>query len=175
MSIKVSAISLATVDGLVESNYQRALRLAEIAMEGKPDIVLLPEAFAAGYCGADLAAYAETRDSQWLSAFRGLSRKGDCMIVFGYLEKVEQGIMNGAMIYDRGEEVGVHYKHSLWPDDNRPYRDERTLMLPGPGIEVFDTRFGRMGVLICWENWFDQNWDQVAAGHADFVLSPYNC
>jgi predicted amidohydrolase len=79
MRIKVAAISIATVDGLVEANYQRALRLTEIAIDSSPDIVLLPETFAAGYCGTDLAPYAETRESPWLKAFRELSRKGDCM------------------------------------------------------------------------------------------------
>jgi predicted amidohydrolase len=67
-----------------------------------------------------------------------------------------------------------HSKRSLWVDRDRPYRDEPALMEPGSALEIFDTRFGRMAVLICYENVLAANWDEIAP-QADFVLSPYNC
>jgi predicted amidohydrolase len=174
-SLKIAAIAPATTDGLMETNYQRALQLTETASRERPDIILLPEVFAAGYCADDLAPYAETLEhSKPLQEFRHRSREYGCMIVLGFLESCSDGLRNAAVIFDRGEVVGVHHKSSLWPDDQRPWRDERRLVLPGKGMEAFPTRFGRLGVLVCYENMIDSNWDALK-DRTDFVLSLYNC
>jgi len=173
-AVRIAAVAVATVDGMMTENAARALRLSEIALAESPEIVLLPEAFAAGYCGEDLSACAETLDAEVPQRFRRLSCAGGCMVVFGFLAKAPGRIRNAVAVYDRGELVGVHCKHSLWPDARRPYRDEVSLMLPGDGIEVFPTRLGKMAVLTCYENMLAANWDRIAS-EADFVVSPYNC
>jgi len=175
--VKIAAIALATVDGMLENNYARALRMAEISLQYKPDIILLPEAFAAGYCGRPLAAFGEeVAHSEPLAKFRRLSANAQCMIVLGYLEKVEgdRRVRNAVAIFDRGQLLGSHYKHDMWPDAKRPYRDEPSLMVAGKEIEIFNTRLGRFAVLICYENSLATNWDALR-GKVDFVLSPYNC
>jgi predicted amidohydrolase len=172
--LTVAAISVSTLDGAIESNYDRAYRLCEVALASKPDIILLPEAFAAGYPGANLSPYAEPKESSQLRRFRDLSGRAGCMIVLGYLERVPNGIQNAVVIFDSGEAVGRHYKSSLWKDKKRPYRDEATLMIPGSGIEIFETRFGRLAVITCFENYVPANWALVSP-KVDFILSPYNC
>ncbi|MEI6519957.1 MAG: carbon-nitrogen hydrolase family protein [bacterium] len=174
-NITVAAIAVATVDGMVDANYQRAIRLAEISLAEKPDIILLPEAFAAGYCGDDLRPFGENlHDSPYLQAFRRISADGGCMVATGFLETVPSGVKNSVVIFDRGEIIGVQAKRSLWPDDERPYRDERQLLVPGGNLEIFSSRFGDFATLICYENMLDVNWDEIA-GRVSFVLSPYNC
>lgn len=173
-TIRIAAIAVATVDGMVAENYARALRLGEIALSSKPGIILFPEAFAAGYCGTDLRPYAEALDSDYQRRFMDLSRQGDCLVAVGFIEKVSAGVRNTVALYDRGACLGTHSKRSLWVDKKRPYRDEPALMEPGPALEVFPTRFGRTAVVICYENMLAANWDEVA-GKVDFVLSPYNC
>ena len=143
-------------------------------MADAPDIVLLPEAFAAGYCGNDLAPFAEARTSKALRRFRELSKAGHCMVVLGFLEKGKDGIRNAVVMYDEGAEVGAHYKRTLWPDAKRKYRDEVSLMVPGTELEVFGTRFGNCSIITCYENMVDGNWAE-AGPQVDFVLSPYNC
>lgn len=175
--VKIAAIALATLDGMLESNYARAVRMADISLQYKPDIILLPEAFAAGYGGQPLAECAEDEGkSEHLAQFRRLSARTHCMIVLGYLEKVEGSprVRNAVVVYDRGQLVGRHYKHNLWPDARRPYRDEPSLMIAGKEVEIFRTRLGRFAILICYENSFVANWDALR-GKVDFVLSPYNC
>ncbi len=172
--VKIAAVAIASLDGMLEANYARALRLGQIALESQPDILLFPEAFAAGYCSTDLAPYAEKLNSKHQRQLMGLSREGDCMIVAGFLQQVPHGIRNTAAVYDRGQRLGTHSKKSLWIDKDRPYRDEPALMEPGEAIEVFPTRFGRMAILICYENVLAANWDAIAP-QTDFVLSPYNC
>lgn len=173
-TVRIAAIAVATVDGMVAENYARALRLGEIALSSKPDIILFPEAFAAGYCGTDLRPHAEALDSDDQRRFMDLSRRGDCLVLVGFIEKTRTGVRNTVGLYDRGARLGTHSKRSLWVDKKRPYRDEPALMEPGPALEVFPTRFGRLAVVICYENMLAANWDEIA-GKVDFVLSPYNC
>ena len=171
----IATIAVATVDGMVDINYKRAIRLAEISLAKSPDIILLPEAFAAGYCGTDLQPYGEdTEERVYLQELRKISVVGNCMVVAGYIQKVANGVKNSAVIFDRGDILGIHAKCSLWPDDRRPYRDERRLLIPGEEIEIFPSHWGNFAILICYENMIDENWDEIA-GKVDFVLSPYNC
>ena len=173
-TVRIAAIAVATVDGMMAENYARALKLGEIALDAKPDILLFPEAFAAGYCGTDLRPCAEPLDSEPQRRFMELSRRGGCLVAVGFIERVQGGVRNTVALYDRGARQGTHSKRSLWVDKKRPYRDELSLMQPGAGIEIFATRVGRTAVLICYENMIAANWDEVA-GKVDFVLSPYNC
>jgi predicted amidohydrolase len=172
--VRIAAIALATVDGMVQENYARAHRLAEIALDAKPDVVLLPEAFAAGYCATDLTPFAEPPAQPYAGRFAELSRRGGCILTVGYIERSGPRVRNAVVVYDRGDVLGVHAKRSLWPDKERPERDEVTLMEPGKAIEVFDSRLGRFAVVICYENMLDDNWREVAP-KVDFILSPYNC
>jgi len=172
--VNVAAIALATVDGMVQANYARAIELGKISLRGRPQIVLFPEAFAAGYCGTDMARFSESPDSANLEPFRTLSEEGDCTVVLGYLEGSSEGVRNAAVVYERGRLLGRHYKRSLWSDAQRPYRDEVSLLVPGKEIEVFASRTGRFAVLICYENMLEEDWLAVAA-QVDFVVSIYNC
>ncbi len=174
--VKIAAISVATVDGMFDANYERAVRLVEISLMDKPDIIILPEAFAGGYCGKPLSAFGEDSEtSPHLAKFRKLSADGKCILVVCYLEKVpgDTRVRNVAAIYDSGKLLGRHYKHSLWVDHDRPYRDEPSQMIPGGPIEVYRTRFGRFAVLICYENMVPANVDALR-GKVDYILSPYN-
>ncbi len=173
-TIRIAAIPVATLDGLVESNYARALRLGEIALEAKPDLILFPEAYACGYCGTELLPYAEELEGPFQEALGELSARGNCVVVSGLLEKVAGGVRNTAAVFERGVLRGTHGKTAMWADEKRPYRDEVSLMVPGTELEVFETRAGRFGVLICYENRFPEKWDELAP-QVDFILSPYNC
>ena len=74
-SVRVAALAIATVDGMMEHNYARALRMAQISLKHAPDLILLPECFAAGFCAAELEPYAEDLDSPYQKAFRRFSQE----------------------------------------------------------------------------------------------------
>lgn len=176
---RVLALAVASVDGRPELNYNRAIELLDesVARVGSapPDIAVLPEAFAAGYCQNDLTEFDETlAESTFLQKLLELSRRYQCMMVIGFLEKAEGALFNSAAILDCGQVIGIHRKSTLWPDNVRPYRDERRLLSSGPGVDVFETRLGRVGVMICYENMVPETWKALAS-RVDFVLNPYNC
>jgi predicted amidohydrolase len=204
-SIRVAALPVSTMEGAVASNWARGLALARAAVgQGVPglnatrvDLLLLPEAFAVGYpaCDArgthcDLLSAAEHRaTSARLGAFRELSRTSGATVVVGFIERVSaskgvnyygQPVQNAVVIYDQGEEVGVHYK-TLTADCAEPppaacrsWRNEGRLLVKGGGIETWRTRAGTFAVYTCSENQMRGGWNQHN-GTLDFVISPYNC
>lgn len=175
MRIRASAIGIATTDGTFADNYRRALELSAVAAGTGAQAILLPEAFAAGYCADDLAPYAETLvGSPHLQAFARLSELHRCLIALGFIERTADGPANTVALFDGGRLAGVHRKTILWPDDTRPWRDERRLVRPGTGFEPITTSLGRIGVLTCYENMVPEGW-AAWRGRVDLVLSPYNC
>lgn len=172
--VQIAALALATLDGQVDANYRRAIAMARIAAADRPDIILLPEAFASGYCANDLTPFAETSASPHQREMTALSHELDCMIVYGWIEASDRCVRNVVTVADRGRVWATRAKSNLWPDDRRPWRDERVLMKPGDRIAVVQTRFGRIAAMICYENMLPENWDTLV-GRADLVLSLYNC
>jgi len=176
MKIRVASVAPAVIDGDVAVNYGHLLRLAEIACVRGVDMVVLPEAVACGYVAADLTPYAESLDSPPLVAFRQLSERHGVMMVVGYVGEAGNGkVDNNVAVWDCGQLLGVHTKGSLWPDDARPHRDERRLLNRGTDEGIFMTRFGRIAVLICYENMVPENWERLRGKGIDMVVSCYNC
>jgi predicted amidohydrolase len=175
MRIRACAIGIATTDGAFADNYRRALDLTAAAGGKGAQVILLPEAFAAGYCAEDLSSFAETlADSPYLQAFARLSERHRCLIALGFIERTTDGPANTVALFDGGRLAGIHRKVILWPDDARPWRDERRLVRPGAGFDAIRTSLGRIGILTCYENMVPAGW-AAWHGRVDLVLSPYNC
>lgn len=174
--VRVAAISLATMDGELESNYARAFALAQAACrEQKPQILLFPEAFAAGYCGTDMSRYAEEVPGPSTEKFINLARRTKTLICFGLLERAEKGVYNTAVLVDGRGILGLHRKSHLFIDNVRPYRNEQSLLLPGQTLEPINTPLGKLGILICYESCFPETWRVLVLKGADMILCPYNC
>ena len=93
-------------------------------------------------------------------------------------------MQNAVVIYDKGREIGVHYKTHIAgctandtvapPPQCRPWRDETRLLVRGSGIETWKTRLGTFAIFTCSENMESPKW-LPKKGAVDFILSPYNC
>ena len=175
-TVRVAAISLSTIDGQPEANYARAFAMCRVASaQAHPRVILLPEAFAAGYCGTDLSPFAEDVPGPTVDTFVALAGETGAIICFGILEKAPKGVYNSAVVVDRTGILGIQRKTHLYYDANRPYRHEAALLLPGQTLDPIDTAIGRVGVLICYESTFPENWRVLALKGARFLLMPYNC
>ena len=87
-------------------------------------------------------------------------------------EKRAQGLYhNTAVVIDAdGEMVGMYRKMHI-PDDPGYY--EKFYFTPGDlGYKVFPTRFGRIGVLICWDQWYPEAARLTALKGADVLVYP---
>jgi predicted amidohydrolase len=127
----------------------------------KPDLIVTPECWLDGYAAAApdwtperFAAIAQDEStSSYIAKVRQLAEKYRTSILFGYTEKNRSDgkFYNAALMIDRnGRTVGRYYKTHLQAHDLR--------FAPGQDLPVFDTAFGKAGVLIC----ADRRWPETA-------------
>ncbi len=143
-----------------EENLQRAIgRIEEGARLGAA-VVCLPELFRSRYfCQHEDAAFfdlAETIPGPTVEALCRVARKLEVVIIAPVFERRAAGLYhNSAAVIDAdGRLAGVYRKMHI-PDDPGYY--EKFYFSPGDlGFRAFQTKAGRIGTLICWDQWFPE-------------------
>ena len=154
------------------ANIEKACRMiAEAAAQGA-DLVVLPELFSTGYqlniVGPRMPDLAESVDGPTVRALQEAARAGGCYVVAGLaLTHGLAGVaFNSAVFIDRdGEVQGVYDKQHLWALERFYFRS-------GCGCPVFDTDFGRVGVMICYDMGFPEVARMLALQGAELVVCP---
>ena len=157
-------------------NFAKAeARIREAASRGA-QIVCLQELFRSQYfCreeNADLFELAEPIPGPSSEALAKLSRELNVAIVGSLFERRGAGIYhNTAVITDAGGESLGKYRKMHIPDD--PLYYEKFYFTPGDlGFPNFDTRFGRIGVLVCWDQWYPEGARLASLGGANILFYP---
>ncbi len=143
-----------------EANMQKAIRgIREAAAKGA-EIVCLQELFRSQYfCreeNAELFNLAETIPGPSTEALSSVAKELQVSIVASLFEKRAQGLYhNTAAILDAdGSLIGTYRKMHI-PDD--PLYYEKFYFTPGDlGFLNFETRYSRIGVLVCWDQWYPE-------------------
>lgn len=158
------------------ANLQRCLSLAEQAAQGGANIICTPELFRSQYfCQSEDHAnfqLAEPIPGPSTAAFQDLAKRYGVVIVASLFEKRAAGLYhNTAAIIDAdGALLGVYRKMHI-PDD--PLYYEKFYFTPGDtGFRAWDTKFGRIGVLICWDQWYPEGARLTAMQGAEILLYP---
>ncbi len=141
-------------------NLKQAVARVEEAARAGAQIVCLPELFRSQYfCQREDAALfdlAEPVPGPSTEALRALAKQARVVIVAPVFERRASGVYhNSAAVIDAsGEIVGLYRKMHI-PDDPAYY--EKFYFTPGDlGFRAFDTRVGRVGTLICWDQWYPE-------------------
>ncbi|HCP18278.1 MAG TPA: N-carbamoylputrescine amidase, partial [Alphaproteobacteria bacterium] len=142
----------------VEDNINQAEALVRQAADQGAHIVLLQELFATVYfCPEqkkDYFSYAHEVDSHpFLPRFRVLAKECGVVLPISFFEKSNNAYFNSVMMIDAdGSDMGLYRKTHL---PQGPGYEEKFYFNPGDlGFRVWDTAFGRIGVAICWDQWF---------------------
>ena len=160
----------------VEKNIAHAEELVRQAAAKGAEIVLLPELFERPYfCQErryEYYEYAQTAEEN--PAVRHFSRVAaelGIVIPVSFYEKEVNNTYNSVAVLDAdGKNLGVYRKTHI-PDDH--YYQEKFYFTPGDtGFKVFDTRFGTIGVGICWDQWFPETARSMALLGAEILLYP---
>src|SRR5438876_5326342 len=148
------------------ANLKRTLRAAERAARDGAQIICTQELFRSQYfCQSADHKYfrlAETIPGPSTDAFQKLAKKHEVVIVASLFEKRAAGVYhNTAAVIDAGGSLLGVYRKMHIPDD--PLYYEKFYFAPGEanglrggGFQVFDTKFARIGVLICWDQWYPE-------------------
>ena len=172
---KVAAIQM-RMTALPSENLARAEALVREAAEKGAQIVLLPELFERVYfCQErryDYLDYAQpVSENPAVLRMQALAEELSLVIPVSFYEKDGNCQYNSvAMIDADGTMLGVYRKTHI-PDDH--YYQEKFYFSPGnTGFRVFQTRYGNVGVGICWDQWFPEAARAMALLGADLILYP---
>lgn len=153
--IKVAAIQMPTLTDKMQNVRTAGIYLEKIKDE-KPDFVILPEMFCCPYQTQNFPVYAEEEGGPvWQQLSEYANQYGIYLIGGSMPEKDAEGkVYNTSYIFDRqGKQIGKHRKVHLFDIDvtgGQTFKESDTLTA-GDHDTVFDTEFGRMGVILCFD------------------------
>ena len=157
--VKVGIIQMACVQDKA-ANLQKAIEKIGEAVAKGAQIVCLQELFTSLYfCDVEDYAHfglAESIPGPSTEALQAVARKNNIVIIASLFEKRAQGIYhNTAAVLDAdGSYLGKYRKMHI-PDDPAFY--EKFYFTPGDlGYKIFETKYAKIGVLICWDQWYPE-------------------
>jgi N-carbamoylputrescine amidase len=171
-----TALVQPAVSGDPAQNLERAEQSVREAAERGARLVCLPELFRTHYFPqveeAACMDLAEPLDGETAKHMGPLAAALGVVIVAPIFERRAAGVYhNSALIFDAdGSRAGVYRKMHI-PDDPGFY--EKFYFAPGDlGFHAIDTAVGRIGVLICWDQWFPESARLLALDGAELILYP---
>ena len=171
---KVAAVQMSCSTDVAE-NISTADRLVRGAAGQGANIILLPELFERQYfCQERRYEYYEfakpTEENDAVKHFLQVSKELSVVIPVSFYEKAGNVLYNTVAMLDHGKLLGIYRKTHI-PDDH--YYQEKFYFTPGDtGFRVFETEFGRVGIGICWDQWFPETARCLALLGADLILYP---
>jgi N-carbamoylputrescine amidase len=157
-------------------NIQKADGLVRQAAAAGAQIILLQELFATPYfCQKEKPAYyrlaCEAAESSLLAHFQALARELAVVLPISFYEKHHNALYNSVAIFDADGSLAGIYRKSHIPDG--PGYEEKFYFNPGDtGFRVWDTRYARIGVGICWDQWFPEAARCMALQGAELLFYP---
>lgn len=159
-----------------EENMQHAERLIRLAAADGAQIILIQELFESLYFCQDqlpenfnLARPVEGNEG--IAVFQKLARELDVVLPFSFFERANQAYFNSVVMIDAGGELLGVYRKAHIPDG--PGYQEKYYFNPGnTGFRVWATKFGAVGVGICWDQWFPESARCMVLEGAEMLLYP---
>ena len=160
----------------VEENINKADTMVHKAAASGANIILLPELFERQYfCQErryeyyDFAKSVEENDA--VNHFKKLAKELSVVIPVSFYEKDVNVLYNSVAVIDAdGTVLGVYRKTHI-PDDH--FYQEKFYFTPGnTGFKVWNTKYGIIGVGICWDQWFPETARAMAVQGAELLFYP---
>jgi len=166
----------AAASGVPAENLEPTLAKAEQAAKDGAQIICTRELFASQYfCQSEdhkNFAMAEPIPCPTTETFQRLAKRCGVVLIVSLFEKRGAGVYhNSAAVIDAdGSLLGVYRKMHI-PDD--PLYYEKFYFTPGDlGFRAWQTRFGKIGVLICWDQWYPEAARLTAMQGAEILFTP---
>jgi N-carbamoylputrescine amidase len=173
--VTVAALQM-SCDWDTAGNIARAERLVRAAAAKGAQIILLPELFETPYFCIEQDArhlgLAHTlEDDPAVRHFSTVARELAVVLPISFFERAGPAYFNSIAILDAdGSNLGVYRKSHI---PNGPGYQEKNYFSPGDtGFRVWDTRYARIGVGICWDQWFPETARVMALMGAELLFFP---
>ena len=173
--VKVAALQFSCSRD-VQENINKAEKMVREAADNDANIILLPELFERQYfCQEKRYDYYDyalpLEKNPAVNRFKEVAKELGVVIPVSFYDRDIDRLFNTvAMIDADGSVLGIYRKTHI-PDDH--FYQEKFYFTPGDtGFKVFDTRFGCIGVGICWDQWFPETARCMAVQGAEMLLYP---
>ena len=169
--ISVGIGQIITRLGDIQGNRERILKFIEEGKKKNVDVIVFPELSTLGFGSGDIYLDKVNENLQLVEELVEISNNLKPYLIVGFVDRDERGFFyNAAAIIGRGKILGVHRKVQLV---NYRLFDEKRYFAPGSSVNVFDTPWGKTGILICEDVWFPEPARILAFRGAEiiFVLS----
>ena len=160
----------------IDKNLETAESLVRRAQKDGAQIILIQELFATPYFCVDqdpkYFSMAETvDDSHVIRKMQALANELEVVLPVSFFEIANRAYFNSLVVIDADGSVASHYRKSHIPDG--PGYQEKFYFSPGDtGFKVADTRYAKIGVAICWDQWFPEAARSMVLMGADFLFYP---
>jgi len=150
-----------------QDNLEQFATLVKQAADQKADIVCLPEGITIVGTNLNYVSASEPIPGKTTEFLGNIAKQHNIYIVAGILEKDGDVVYNTAVLIDRkGKLAGKYRKVSL------PREEIDGGVTPGDATPVFDTDFGRIGIMICWDSTFPETARALAKQGAEVIFLP---
>ena len=173
--VTVAALQM-SCDWDTAGNIARAERLVRAAAAKGAEIILLPELFETPYFCIEqdarhLGLAHTVADDPAVRHFSAVARELAVVLPISFFERAGPAYFNSIAILDAdGSNLGVYRKSHI---PNGPGYQEKNYFSPGDtGFRVWNTRYARIGVGICWDQWFPETARVMALTGAELLFFP---
>lgn len=169
--IQLALIQFESILGKPEENRNKAETMIRAAAKKGAELICLPELFSTGYnlsvIGKDMPQLAEPLDGPTVTKMQGLAKELGVFIAapLGILAAEGKPFNSAVLIGDEGEIIGVYSKCHL-------YDAERLYFQPGQEFPVFETKLGKIGIMICFDAGFPEAARCLSLKGAEVILCP---
>ena len=169
--VSVAAIQmLAKEKNTKEQNIQNALALIDQAAKHKPDLIVLPEMVPTLGCnGLHYRDVAEPIPGPTTRRVSAKAKRHRSYIVFPMIEKKGKKIYNSSVIFGRRGEIVSSYHKVHEPEV--VVKEERVSL--GNDFPVYKLDFGKIGIMVCWDNTFPETANILTLKGAEIILYPH--
>ncbi len=175
MKVKVAGIQMNMVSDIKE-NIKLATSLVEKAAKEGANIILLPELFSGLYfCQIEDYNHFKLaepyKDNKMLKHFSDLAKKLGVVLPISFFEVDRNCFYNSIVVFDAdGSDLGLYRKTHIPTGE---CYEEKFYFTPGDtGFKVYKTKFGTIGVGICWDQWFCETARILTLKGAEILLFP---
>lgn len=173
--VTVAAVQMKCCED-INKNIAKAEHLVRQAAGEGANVILLPELFERPYfCQErqyDFYDYARTvEENLAIAHFTPIAKELSIVLPISFYERSGNTMFNSVAVLDAdGQNLGTYRKTHI-PDDH--YYQEKFYFTPGDtGFRVFDTLYGKIGIGICWDQWFPETARCLALLGAEVILYP---
>ncbi len=172
--IKVAGIQISPTES-IEQNLDKALRYIDHAVTGGAGMICFPQLFLLpwflGEAFAEPRAHAMAADHEIMQRFSDAACQYEAVLVCPFYEESAGKAYSAAAVYDADGSLAGLYRKVHIPDI--PGWREKVYFAPGDrGLPVFETARGRVGVQLCWDNFFPEGTRALALAGAEIILAP---